>query len=80
MFRWQSCVVINSGLYMFAIGLSETIMFAENVSNRQMFKISNNLKMDNFKTVLKKKKSTIRHKLLQLNLIFENFEKSHDYD
>ena len=65
---------------MFAIGLSETIMFAEDVSNRQMFKISNNLKMDNFKTVLKKKKSTIRHKLLQLNLIFENFEKSHDYD
>ena len=65
---------------MFAIGLSETIMFAENVSNRQMFKISNNLKIDNFKTVLKKKKSTIRHKLLQLNLIFENFEKSHDYD
>ena len=35
MFRWRSCecVVINS------IGLSETIMFAENVSNRQMFKI-----------------------------------------
>ena len=71
MFRWRSCecVVINS------IGLSETIMFAENVSNCQMFKISYNLKKDNFKTVLKKK-STIRHKFLQL---FENFEKSHDY-